>query len=153
MEWLRRLSVELLKESPSPALRSCWATAQTYPPLARYTYYLHKLYNVHVDKALTIRHCSAPQGPLQCRICILLVRATRRITEWVGETFGDGPWISDPRDHSNSSKSCRVHGTYRKSETLKRGHFSLILADGGVTIWWQLTLLGKQLLFLLFDPM
>lgn len=36
MEWLRRLSVELLKESPSPALRSCWATAQTYPPLARY---------------------------------------------------------------------------------------------------------------------
>jgi len=35
MEWLRRLSVELLKESPSPALRSCWATAQTYPPLAR----------------------------------------------------------------------------------------------------------------------
>lgn len=36
MEWLRRLSVELLKESPSPALRSCWATAQTYPPLARF---------------------------------------------------------------------------------------------------------------------
>ncbi|XP_032242839.2 serine/threonine-protein kinase mTOR [Nematostella vectensis] len=35
MEWLRRLSVELLKESPSPALRSSWATAQTYPPLAR----------------------------------------------------------------------------------------------------------------------
>lgn len=27
--------MELLKESPSPALRSCWATAQTYPPLAR----------------------------------------------------------------------------------------------------------------------
>ena len=35
MEWLRRLSVELLKESPSPSLRSCWATAQSYPPLAR----------------------------------------------------------------------------------------------------------------------
>ncbi|XP_077998557.1 serine/threonine-protein kinase mTOR-like [Glandiceps talaboti] len=35
MEWLRRLSVELLKESPSPALRSCWALAQAYNPLAR----------------------------------------------------------------------------------------------------------------------
>ncbi|XP_013416422.1 serine/threonine-protein kinase mTOR-like [Lingula anatina] len=35
MEWLRRLSIELLKESPSPALRSCWALAQTYNPLAR----------------------------------------------------------------------------------------------------------------------
>ncbi|XP_071482072.1 serine/threonine-protein kinase mTOR-like [Diadema antillarum] len=35
MEWLRRLSVELLKESPSHALRSCWALAQSYNPLAR----------------------------------------------------------------------------------------------------------------------
>ncbi|XP_053376740.1 serine/threonine-protein kinase mTOR-like [Mercenaria mercenaria] len=35
MEWLRRLSIELLKESPSPALRSCWALAQSYNPLAR----------------------------------------------------------------------------------------------------------------------
>ncbi|CAH1772250.1 unnamed protein product [Owenia fusiformis] len=34
-EWLKRLSIELLKESPSPALRSCWALAQTYNPLAR----------------------------------------------------------------------------------------------------------------------
>ena len=36
MEWVRRLSVELLKESPSPALRSCWALANIYNPLARY---------------------------------------------------------------------------------------------------------------------
>ena len=35
MEWVRRLSVELLKESPSPALRSCWALANIYNPLAR----------------------------------------------------------------------------------------------------------------------
>ncbi|XP_074653906.1 serine/threonine-protein kinase mTOR-like [Tubulanus polymorphus] len=35
MEWLRRLSIELLKESPSPALRSCWALAQNYNPLGR----------------------------------------------------------------------------------------------------------------------
>ncbi|PIK33483.1 putative serine/threonine-protein kinase mTOR-like [Apostichopus japonicus] len=32
MEWLRRLSIELLKESPSHALRSCWALAQATIP-------------------------------------------------------------------------------------------------------------------------
>ena len=35
LEWLRRLSLEFLKESPSPSLRSCWALAQSHPPLAR----------------------------------------------------------------------------------------------------------------------
>lgn len=34
-EWFRRLSIELLRESPSPALRACWALAQSYAPLAR----------------------------------------------------------------------------------------------------------------------
>eukprot|EP01135_Chromosphaera_perkinsii_P003113 Nk52_evm2s236 gene=Nk52_evmTU2s236 len=34
-EWIRRLSVELLRESPSPALRSCASLAQIYYPLAR----------------------------------------------------------------------------------------------------------------------
>ncbi|ORX52573.1 phosphatidylinositol kinase Tor2 [Piromyces finnis] len=35
MEWLRRLSVELLKESPSPALRACASLAAVYYPLSR----------------------------------------------------------------------------------------------------------------------
>ncbi|XP_065891468.1 serine/threonine-protein kinase mTOR-like isoform X2 [Dysidea avara] len=35
VEWLRRLGVELLKESPNPALRSCWALAQAYNSLSR----------------------------------------------------------------------------------------------------------------------
>eukprot|EP01041_Mallomonas_annulata_P001944 gene1944-3771_t len=34
-EWLRRFTVELLRESPSPALRSCSGLAQAYGPLAR----------------------------------------------------------------------------------------------------------------------
>lgn len=33
-DWIRRLSVELLIESPSHALRSCAALARLYPPLA-----------------------------------------------------------------------------------------------------------------------
>lgn len=34
-EWMRRFSVELLRESPSPSLRSCSALAQVYHPLAK----------------------------------------------------------------------------------------------------------------------
>ena len=34
-EWIRRFSVELLKESPSPALRACAGLAGVYYPLAR----------------------------------------------------------------------------------------------------------------------
>jgi len=35
VEWLRKFSVELLKESPSPALRACLQLAHMYHPLAR----------------------------------------------------------------------------------------------------------------------
>lgn len=35
LEWLRRLSIGLLKESQSPALRSCRTLAQNYPKLLR----------------------------------------------------------------------------------------------------------------------
>ncbi|KAL9635499.1 MAG: hypothetical protein Q9164_003418, partial [Protoblastenia rupestris] len=34
-EWMRRFSVELLKESPSHALRACAGLASVYPPVAR----------------------------------------------------------------------------------------------------------------------
>src|SRR5699024_9743757 len=34
-EWIRRFSVELLKESPSPALRACASLAGIYQPLAK----------------------------------------------------------------------------------------------------------------------
>lgn len=40
LEWLRRLSLELLKDSSSPSLRSCWALAQAYNPMARYSNYV-----------------------------------------------------------------------------------------------------------------
>ncbi|GAB6019044.1 hypothetical protein CHUAL_000671 [Chamberlinius hualienensis] len=35
LEWLRRFGIELLKESPSPALRSCYTLAQTYQQLQK----------------------------------------------------------------------------------------------------------------------
>ena len=33
-EWLKRLKLDLLRESPSPALRACAALAQAHPPLS-----------------------------------------------------------------------------------------------------------------------
>lgn len=35
LDWLKKLSIDLLKESPSLALRSCYPLAQTYTPLSR----------------------------------------------------------------------------------------------------------------------
>eukprot|EP00820_Chromera_velia_P019501 Cvel_28328.t1-p1 / transcript=Cvel_28328.t1 / gene=Cvel_28328 / organism=Chromera_velia_CCMP2878 / gene_product=Target of rapamycin, putative / transcript_product=Target of rapamycin, putative / location=Cvel_scaffold3684:1-13594(-) / protein_length=1847 / sequence_SO=supercontig / SO=protein_coding / is_pseudo=false len=34
-EWMRRFSLELLRESPSPSLRACWSLAQVYQPLSK----------------------------------------------------------------------------------------------------------------------
>jgi serine/threonine-protein kinase mTOR len=34
-EWIRRLAIELMKESPSHAIRACVSLAETHPPLAR----------------------------------------------------------------------------------------------------------------------
>lgn len=35
VEWMRRFALELLRESPSPALQACWSLGQVYYPLAR----------------------------------------------------------------------------------------------------------------------
>lgn len=35
LEWIRRLAVEFMKESPSHALRACKSLADSYAPLAR----------------------------------------------------------------------------------------------------------------------
>ena len=34
-EWMQRISVEFMKESPSHALRACMTLVDTHPPLAR----------------------------------------------------------------------------------------------------------------------
>jgi FKBP12-rapamycin complex-associated protein len=35
IEWMRRLEVEFMKESPSHALRACMALVEIHPPLAK----------------------------------------------------------------------------------------------------------------------
>ncbi|CAO3647953.1 unnamed protein product [Mucor fragilis] len=56
MEWIRRLSVELLKQSPSHALRACVFLASVYTPLARELFNAafvscwNELYDQYVDE-------------------------------------------------------------------------------------------------------
>ena len=69
-EWLRRLNVDLLKESPSPALRCCSALAQAYTPLARDLFHAafvscwHELSDQYQDSLVSMLH------PLFYFLCI-----------------------------------------------------------------------------------
>ncbi|KAH3666740.1 hypothetical protein OGAPHI_003189 [Ogataea philodendri] len=64
-EWTRRLSIELLKESPSPALRACSSLATVYPPLAR------DLFNCAFASCWNELHIQY-QGELAQSLCIAL---------------------------------------------------------------------------------
>ena len=46
-EWIRRLAIELMKESPSHALRACVTLAEAHSPLAR------ELFNAAFDSCWT----------------------------------------------------------------------------------------------------
>jgi hypothetical protein len=52
-EWIRRFSVELLRESPSPALRSCSALAQV-----NFSTVCHWQGNCSCNGSVTAAHCS-----------------------------------------------------------------------------------------------
>lgn len=56
MEWLRRFSLEILKESPSPALRSCWGLAQSYPAVAKYVCAYILEVNASLTKVVILEH-------------------------------------------------------------------------------------------------
>ncbi|KAG7693019.1 hypothetical protein KL933_004170 [Ogataea haglerorum] len=64
-EWIRRLSIELLKESPSPALRACSSLATVYSPLAR------DLFNCAFASCWNELHIQY-QGELAQALCIAL---------------------------------------------------------------------------------
>lgn len=64
-EWMRRLSIELLKESPSPSLRACSSLATVYPPLAK------GLFNCAFASCWNELHIQY-QGELAQSLCIAL---------------------------------------------------------------------------------
>ncbi|GMM28463.1 phosphatidylinositol kinase-related protein kinase [Martiniozyma asiatica (nom. inval.)] len=64
-EWMRKLSIELLKESPSPSLRACSALAVVYPPLAK------DLFNCAFASCWNELHLQY-QGELAQALCIAL---------------------------------------------------------------------------------
>ncbi|QPG75762.1 hypothetical protein FOA43_003122 [Brettanomyces nanus] len=64
-EWMRRLSIELLKESSSPALRACSSLATVFPPLAK------GLFNCAFASCWNELHIQY-QGELAQALCIAL---------------------------------------------------------------------------------
>lgn len=64
-EWMRRLSIEFLRESSSPALRACAPLATVYPPLAK------SLFNCAFASCWSELHIQY-QGELAQSLCIAL---------------------------------------------------------------------------------
>lgn len=76
VDWMRRFRVALLRESPSPALRSCSALAQVYPPIGRELFHaafvscwleLNDQYQEHLVRSLEMvfRASEVPPETLQ----------------------------------------------------------------------------------------
>ena len=74
MEWLRHLSVELLKESPSLALKACGGLAKTYTPLARLALYHKKICFTADNSKLAVRIGKASAGMRQLHRSLVLKR-------------------------------------------------------------------------------
>lgn len=75
-EWMKMFSIELLRESPSPSLRSCSSIAQVSIALVRY--------NTAVISNRTADRAPTRTGVVQRRVCVLLVQASPNISRQPG---------------------------------------------------------------------
>ncbi|PNF25178.1 Serine/threonine-protein kinase mTOR, partial [Cryptotermes secundus] len=109
LEWLRRLSIELLKESPSPALRSCWALAQTYSQLPR------DLFNAAFVSCWTELSESLQNELIQSLEQALMVPDLPEITQTIlnlaefMEHCDKGPLPLDPQLLGERAMHCRAY--------------------------------------------
>ncbi|XP_046989267.1 serine/threonine-protein kinase mTOR isoform X1 [Schistocerca americana] len=109
LEWLRRLSIELLKESPSPALRSCWALAQTYSQLPR------DLFNAAFVSCWTELSKSLQDELIQSLEQALMVPDLPEITQTIlnlaefMEHCDKGPLPLDPQLLGERAMHCRAY--------------------------------------------
>nr|CAD7392941.1 unnamed protein product [Timema cristinae] len=109
LEWLRRLSIELLKESPSPALRSCWALAQTYSQLPR------DLFNAAFVSCWTELSEALQKELIQSLEQALLVPDLPEITQTIlnlaefMEHCDKGPLPLDPQLLGERAMHCRAY--------------------------------------------
>ena len=108
-EWMRRLTVELLRESPSPALRSCSSVAQIHTPLARELFNaafvscwneLHEQYQKYLISALEEAFC-APTIPPE------ILQALLNLAEFM--EHDDHPLPIDIRKLGEHAQKCHAY--------------------------------------------
>eukprot|EP00092_Neocalanus_flemingeri_P019853 GFUD01021504.1.p1 GENE.GFUD01021504.1~~GFUD01021504.1.p1 ORF type:complete len:2235 (+),score=707.01 GFUD01021504.1:192-6707(+) len=120
LEWHRRLSIELLKESPSPALRSCWTVAQQYAQLAR------DLFNASFVSCWTELE-AGQQDELMASLEQALVvpdlpeisQTILNLAEFMEHCDNKGPLPLDPAMLGEQAMKCRAYAKalhYKESE-------------------------------------
>ncbi|XP_065216693.1 serine/threonine-protein kinase mTOR isoform X2 [Planococcus citri] len=129
MEWLKRLSIGLLKESPSPALRSCWALAQTYTPLSR------DLFNAAFVSCWTVLTSSVQQELIHTLEQALMVPDLPEITQTIlnlaefMEHCEKGPLPLDPQLLGERAIHCRAYAKalHYKEDEFHKGPTSQVI--------------------------
>lgn len=125
LEWLRRLSIDLLKESPSPALRSCWALAQTYSQLPK------DLFNAAFVSCWTQLTETIKNEVIQSLEQALMVSDLPEMTQTILNLaeFMDhsdiGPLPIDPHILGERAMDCRAYAKalhYKENEYIEKKH-------------------------------
>lgn len=129
LEWLRRLSIELLKESPSPALRSCLALAQTYSQLPK------DLFNAAFVSCWTELSLAMQSELINSLEQALMVPDLPEITQTIlnlaefMEHCDKGPLPLDPQVLGERAMYCRAYAKalHYKEEEFQRGASSQVV--------------------------
>lgn len=129
LEWLRRLSIELLKESPSPALRSCLALAQTYSQLPK------DLFNAAFVSCWTELNTTMQGELINSLEQALMIPDLPEITQTIlnlaefMEHCDKGPLPLDPQVLGERAMYCRAYAKalHYKEEEFQRGASSQVV--------------------------
>ncbi|XP_063917186.1 serine/threonine-protein kinase mTOR isoform X2 [Zophobas morio] len=129
LEWLRRLSIELLKQSPIPALRSCLTLAQTYSQLPR------DLFNAAFVSCWSELGESMQKELITCLEQALTVPDVPEITQTIlnlaefMEHCDKGPLPLDTHILGSHAMHCRAYAKalHYKEEEFQRGASSQVV--------------------------
>ncbi|KAF5285925.1 hypothetical protein FQA39_LY04386 [Lamprigera yunnana] len=122
LEWLQRLSIELLKQSPIPALRSCLSLAQTYSQLPK------DLFNVAFVSCWTELNDAMQKELISSLEQALMVPDLSEITQTIlnlaefMEHCDKGPLPLDPQLLGERAMHCRAYAKalHYKEEEFQR---------------------------------
>ena len=112
INWIRKLSVALLRESPSPALRSCKNLAQVYYPLAR-ELFPASFYSCWTEVRIRLL-------PSLLYRCLFILTPKRSMDRWmVGADVGT--WPRGPCQESRDGLDVAQHSSRDPPDALELG--------------------------------